>query len=397
MSTININNSDDLKSYIKSRKFLKGLYIRELYNSLKGEKPKKIPLIIFLIKSWAFLIYHFLIVLRPRVKLSNYQELYLSPDFFYDKKLRFHKYWELLPNYQDINSIEFVYFSSFKDRLFSRTKGVSKPIDSFFSFKSFWKLSLIVYKLNILVLSVYIDLKFKKIKNALYIGNIYNLGTLNDYFIYFLLNDFSSYKNNVNKSIYLSGEFQFWELGLFENNTKYRFLYQHSGIRFNDPRISFFKKKNKNVNIIVSNNIELGYLNSLGFTKLIIENNYRTSDSWIRASDKKSKFVFFGSLDISLDMKIFNKLGENVYYKPHPSLLNNFNNFNKIWKNSNERFWPIVYSQSAISKNLIANKLRCKVIFKNNFDMSLIEVKSKIENSNNFKTRIFDGYHLIEL
>ncbi len=397
MSTININNSDDLKSYIKKRKFLRGLYIRELYNSLKGEKPKKIPLIIFLIKSWAFLIYHLAIVLKPSIKLAKHQALYLSPDFFYDKKLGFHKYWELLPNYKDVSSVEFVYFSSFKDRLLSKTKGLSKPIDSFFSFKSFCKLFLIVYKLNILVLSVFIDLRLKKIKSAPYIKNIYNLGTLNDYFVYFLLNDFSSYKHNLNKSIYLSGEFQFWELGLFENRTKYRFLHQHSGIRFNDPRILFFRKKNKNVNIVVSNNIELGYLDSLGFTNLIIENNYRSDDAWIKASNENSKYVFFGSLDITLDMKILDNLGGEVYYKPHPSLLNKFNTFKKIWKNSNESIWPIVYSQSAISKNLIANKQRCKVIFKYNYDMSLIEVKSKIENSNNFKTRIFERYHLIDL
>ena len=96
-------------------------------------------------------------------------------------------------------------------------------------------------------------------------------------------------------------------------------------------------------------------------------------------------------------MKILDNLGGEIYYKPHPSLLNKFNTFKKIWKNSNESIWPIVYSQSAISKNLIANKLRCKVIFKYNYDMSLIEVKSKIENSNNFKTRIFERYHLIDL
>jgi hypothetical protein len=107
--------------------------------------------------------------------------------------------------------------------------------------------------------------------------------------------------------------------------------------------------------------------------------------------------VFFGSLDSNLDMKIFNLLPGNVSYKPHPSLLNKFKNFNKIWKNHNEEIIPIVYSQSALSKNLITNKMRCKVIFKNNFDMSLIEIKSRIEKSKNAKSRILDDYSLIEL
>ena len=397
MSTISINNHDDLISYLNEIKLLKNLYLRELHSSLKGEKPRKIPLILFLFKSWMFLLYHFPLVLRRRTKLSNYQTLYLSPDFLYDKKLKFHKYWELLPNYEDLDSVEFAYFSNFKDRLTSRTKGFSKPIDSFFSLKSFWKLSLIVYKLNFLVLKVYIGLKFKKIKSAPYIQNIYNLGTLNDYFIYFLLDDFTNYKDNINKSIYLSSEFQFWELGLFKSRANKRFSYQHSGIRFNDPRIIFFKQQNHNLNIIVNEKIELDYLKSLGFINLNIKHNYRANDLWIKASNKNSKLVFFGSLNISLDMKIFNTLPGKVFYRPHPSLLSRFKDFKKIWNNTNEKILPIVYSQSAMSKNLISNQVKCKVIFKNNFDMSLIEVKSIIEKSNNPKIRILDGYNLIEL
>ena len=47
--------------------------------------------------------------------------------------------------------------------------------------------------------------------------------------------------------------------------------------------------------------------------------------------------------------------------------------------NTKEKILPIVYSQSAMSKNLISNQVKCRVIFKNDFDMSLIEVKSIIE------------------
>ena len=397
MNIININNSDDLKSYIKSKKFLKNLYIREIYSSLHGYKTKKTSLIIFLIKSWAFLFYHFLIVFRRRnIKLDN-QILYLSPDHLFDKDLKFHKYWELIPKYHDIKHIDFIFFSNIKDRLFSKSKGISNSIDSYFSIKSFIKLFLIVLKLNILLLNINLDLFFKKIKSAKYLSNIYNLGTLNDYFIYFLLSDFSNHKDNVNKSIYLAGEFQFWELGLFKNYKKNRFLYQHSGIRFNDSRISFFKEKNKDLNILVTNNAELDYLKSIGFTELVIEKNFRSSDLWIKVSDKTNKLVFFGSLDINLDIKILTKLNGNISYKPHPSIPDKFMSFDKIWIDTKEEITPIVYAQSAMSKNLLDNNIRCKVIFKNNFDMSLIKVKSIIEKSKNTKSKIFDDYSLIEL
>ncbi len=397
MNIININNSDDLKSYIKSKKFLKNLYIREIYSSLHGYKTKKTSLIIFLIKSWAFLFYHFLIVFRRRnIKLDN-QILYLSPDHLFDKDLKFHKYWELIPKYHDIKHIDFIFFSNIKDRLFSKSKGISNSIDSYFSIKSFIKLFLIVLKLNILLLNINLDLFFKKIKSAKYLSNIYNLGTLNDYFIYFLLSDFSNHKDNVNKSIYLAGEFQFWELGLFKNYKKNRFLYQHSGIRFNDSRISFFKEKNKDLNILVTNNAELDYLKSIGFTELVIEKNFRSSDLWIKVSDKTDKLVFFGSLDIDLDIKILTKLNGNISYKPHPSIPDKFMSFDKIWIDTKEEITPIVYAQSAMSKNLLDNNIRCKVIFKNNFDMSLIKVKSIIEKSKNTKSKIFNDYSLIEL
>jgi len=397
VNIININNSDDLKSYIKSKKFLKNLYIREIYSSLHGYKTKKTSLIIFLIKSWAFLFYHFLIVFRRRnIKLDN-QILYLSPDHLFDKDLKFHKYWELIPKYHDIKHIDFIFFSNIKDRLFSKSKGISNSIDSYFSIKSFIKLFLIVLKLNILLLNINLDLFFKKIKSAKYLSNIYNLGTLNDYFIYFLLSDFSNHKDNVNKSIYLAGEFQFWELGLFKNYKKNRFLYQHSGIRFNDSRISFFKEKNKDLNILVTNNAELDYLKSIGFTELVIEKNFRSSDLWIKVSDKTDKLVFFGSLDIDLDIKILTKLNGNISYKPHPSIPDKFMSFDKIWIDTKEEITPIVYAQSAMSKNLLDNNIRCKVIFKNNFDMSLIKVKSIIEKSKNTKSKIFNDYSLIEL
>lgn len=397
MSIININNSDDLRSYIKSKKLLKNLYIREIYTSLKGYKAKKTSFIIFLIKSWVFLFYHFLIVLRPRnVKLEN-QILFLSPDHLFDESLKFHRYWELIPNYHDIKHVDFIFFSNLKDRLVSKNKGVSKSIDSYFSFKSFIKLFLIVLQINILTVNINIDLFFRKIKSGKYINNIYNLGTLNDYFIYFLLSDFSNHKDNTDKSIYLAGEFQFWELGLFTNFKKNRFLYQHSGVRFNDSRISFFKNENKDLNILVTNNTELDYLKSIGFSKLAIEKNFRSNDLWIKVSDKKDRPVFFGSLDTNLDKRILAKLEGDVSYRPHPSVPSKFINFDNIWIDTEEKITPIVYSQSAMSKNLLENKIRCKVIFRNSFEMSLVTVKSEIEKSKNTKSIILDDYSLIEL
>ena len=397
MNIININNSDDLRSYIKSKKFFRNLYIREIYSSLQGHKTKKTSLIIFLIKTWAFLIYHFLIALRRRnIKLDN-SILFLSPDHLFDEGLKFHRYWELIPEYHDIKYVDFIFFSNLKDRIFSKNKGISKSIDSYFSIKSCIKLFLIVLKLNILTVNIQLDLIFRKIKSAKYINNIYNLGTLNDYFIYFLLSDFSNHKDNTNKSIYLAGEFQFWELGLFKSFKKNRFLYQHSGVRFNDSRISFFKNENKDLNILVTNNTELDYLKSIGFSKLAIEKNFRSNDLWIQVSDKKDSPVFFGSLDTNLDKRILAKLEGNVSYRPHPSVPSKFINFDNIWIDTEEKITPIVYSQSAMSKNLLENKIRCKVIFRNSFDMSLVTVKSEIEKSKNAKSIILDDYSLIEL
>ena len=397
MNIININNSDDLRSYIKSKKIFKNLYIREIYTSLQGHKTKKTSLIIFLIKTWAFLIYHFLIALRRRnIKLDN-SILFLSPDHLFDEGLKFHRYWELIPEYHDIKGVDFIFFSNLKDRIFSKNKGVSKSIDSYFSLKSCIKLFLIVLKLNILTVNIQLDLIFRKIKNAKYVNNIYNLGTLNDYFIYFLLSDFSNHKDNTNKSIYLAGEFQFWELGLFKNFKKNRFLYQHSGVRFNDSRISFFKNENKDLNILVTNAAELDYLKSIGFSKLTIEKNFRSNDLWIKVSDKKDSPVFFGSLDTNLDKRILAKLEGDVSYRPHPSVPSKFINFDNIWIDTEEKITPIVYSQSAMSKNLLENKIRCKVIFRNSFDMSLVTVKSEIEKSKNTKSIILDDYSLIEL
>ena len=397
MNIININNSDDLRSYIKSKKFFRNLYIREIYSSLQGHKTKKTSLIIFLIKTWAFLIYHFLIALRRRnIKLDN-SILFLSPDHLFDEGLKFHRYWELIPEYHDIKYVDFIFFSNLKDRIFSKNKGISKSIDSYFSIKSCIKLFLIVLKLNILTVNIQLDLIFRKIKSAKYINNIYNLGTLNDYFIYFLLSDFSNHKDNTNKSIYLAGEFQFWELGLFKSFKKNRFLYQHSGVRFNDSRISFFKNENKDLNILVTNNTELDYLKSIGFSKLAIEKNFRSNDLWIQVSDKKDSPVFFGSLDTNLDKRILAKLEGNVSYRPHPSVPSKFINFDNIWIDTEEKITPIVYSQSAMSKNLLENKIRCKVIFRNSFDMSLVTVKSEIEKSKNAKSIILDDSSLIEL
>ena len=397
MNIININNSDDLRSYIKSKKFFRNLYIREIYSSLQGHKTKKTSLIIFLIKTWAFLIYHFLIALRRRnIKLDN-SILFLSPDHLFDEGLKFHRYWELIPEYHDIKGVDFIFFSNLKDRIFSKNKGVSKSIDSYFSLKSCIKLFLIVLKLNILTVNIQLDLIFRKIKSAKYVNNIYNLGTLNDYFIYFLLSDFSNHKDNTNKSIYLAGEFQFWELGLFKNFKKNRFLYQHSGVRFNDSRISFFKNENKDLNILVTNAAELDYLKSIGFSKLTIEKNFRSNDLWIKVSDKKDSPVFFGSLDTNLDKRILAKLEGDVSYRPHPSVPSKFINFDNIWIDTEEKITPIVYSQSAMSKNLLENKIRCKVIFRNIFDISLVTFKSEIEKSKNAKSIILDDYSLIEL
>ena len=397
MNIININNSDDLRSYIKSKKIFRNLYIREIYTSLQGHKTKKTSLIIFLIKTWAFLIYHFLIALRRKnIKLDN-SILFLSPDHLFDEGLKFHRYWELIPDYHDIKYVDFIFFSNLKDRIFSKNKGVSKSIDSYFSLKSCIKLFLIVLKLNILTVNIQLDLIFRKIKSAKYVNNIYNLGTLNDYFVYYLLSDFSNHKDSTNKSIYLAGEFQFWELGLFNNFKKNRFLYQHSGVRFNDSRISFFKNENKDLNILVTNNTELDYLKSIGFSKLAIEENFRSNDLWIKVSDKKDKPVFFGSLDTNLDNRILAELEGNVSYRPHPSVPSKFINFDNIWIDTEEEITPIVYSQSAMSKNLLENKIRCKVIFKNSFDMSLVNVKSQIEKSKNAKSKILDDYSLIEL
>ena len=76
----------------------------------------------------------------------------------------------------------------------------------------------------------------------------------------------------------MAGEFQFWELGLFKKNIKNRFLYQHSGVRYNDSRIEFFKERNNKVNIITHHLSELKYLKKLGFNCVNFAYRLRNND-----------------------------------------------------------------------------------------------------------------------
>ena len=395
MSITSINNSEELKSYLEKNSFFNGLYIRELHNSLEGKKPKSSSLILYLIKSLGFLFFHFLLTLRPRTKFSKSKNIYLSPDFLFDIKSGFHKYWENIPNQIDLSEVEFAFFSNTDDRLFSRKKGISKQIDSFFTFRSFIKLLIVGFKFHLFFIKIFLDFFIKNLKSISYVKSILNLGSLNDYFLYYLLEDFSRNKRTNSTTVILSGEFQFWELGLFNYSSKKRFLYQHSGIRFNDPRISFFQRKNNQVNLLVTSSLQREYLKHLKFINIGISKNYRNNDLWIKVDHLKEKEVFFGSLDISLDMLILAKLGEKVYYKTHPSLT--FKNHNNNWNDLEEKIYPIVYSQSAISKNLLESKVGFKVIFKKNYEMSILEVKSYLENTKASSSIILKDYYLSEI
>lgn len=397
MSITSIDTLDDLKIYLNNNKFFCDLYIRELNNSLKGNAPNSNSYIYFLFKSLGFLTYHILITLRARVKISDSKNIYLSPDFLFDEGLGFHRYWENLEKSIDLTQVEFLFFSNLRDRFFSKRKGKSNQIDSFFTLSSWFKLLKVSVKFQLLIFKIYFDFLIGRLKSVSLIKNIFNLGSLNDYFIYYLLNDFSKYKDVCNKKITLIGEFQFWELGLFESNSKKRFLYQHSGIRFNDPRIQFFILKNKKLNILVTSDLEKDYLQEVGFENVMLINPYRNNDLWINVGKSSAKQVFFGSLDKELDMEILERLKGNVLYKPHPTLESLFYNFKYKWNNLDEKIYPIVYSQSAISKNLLDSKVDFKVIFKKNFDMSLIHLKTFIENSKSYNSIIFNDYYLQEI
>ena len=63
-------------------------------------------------------------------------------------------------------------------------------------------------------------------------------------------------------------------------------------------------------------------------------------------------------------------------------------NFDNIWIDTEEKITPIVYSQSAMSKNLLENKIRCKVIFRNSFDSSSLLSKC---------TKAISATHIINL
>lgn len=397
MSIISIDSFEDLKIYLKNNKFFKDLYIREINNSLKGNTPRSSTYIYFLIKCIGFIYYHFLLTLRTRIKFKGLNKIYLSPDFFFDKDLGFHRYWENLDKSIDLTQVEFVYFSNLKNRLFSRKKGKSNQIDSFFTLRSWFKLLRISFIFQLLIIKIFFDFIMGRLKSIKVTKRILNLGSLNDYFIYFLLDDYSRHKDNLFKKITLIGEFQFWELGLFESNLKNRFLYQHSGIRYNDSRIPLFRSKNKKLNLLVFSELEKEYLKQIGFSNVMISENHRNNDLWINVGDSSAKQVFFGSLDIKLDMEILKQLKGDVFYRPHPSLESLFDNFKNKWDNLEEKIYPIVYSQSAISKNLLDIKVGFKVIFKKDFEMSLIQLKTFIEKSKKHSSIIFKDYYMLEI
>lgn len=136
-------------------------------------------------------------------------------------------------------------------------------------------------------------------------------------------------------------------------------------------------------------------MKDLGFSNILVSNNYRSNDLWINIDSDNGKQVFFGSLDYKFDMDILNSIGENVYYKPHPSFANISST--KNWKEPHEGIYPIVYSQSMISKNLLNNRSNFKVIFKKNHQMSILDIKSFLEDNNLSCSNIFGDYFLTEI
>ena len=96
-------------------------------------------------------------------------------------------------------------------------------------------------------------------------------------------------------------------------------------------------------------------------------------------------------------MEILKQLKGDVFYRPHPSLESLFDNFKNKWDNLEEKIYPIVYSQSAISKNLLDIKVGFKVIFKKDFEMSLIQLKTFIEKSKKHSSIIFKDYYMLDI
>ena len=132
MSIISIDSFEDLKIYLKNNKFFKDLYIREINNSLKGNTPRSSSYIYFLIKCIGFIYYHFLLTLRTRIKFKGLNKIYLSPDFFFDKDLGFHRYWENLDKSIDLTQVEFVYFSNLKTGFFQEKSKIKSDIFFFY-------------------------------------------------------------------------------------------------------------------------------------------------------------------------------------------------------------------------------------------------------------------------
>jgi hypothetical protein len=379
---------------LKNIKFFKHLFIGPLdydsnfiNNDLILNKNKTIinvfiDVIIFSIKSWLLVFPHILLSIYPRKKFIG-NNLFVSPDFFYNKKKGYHDFWRNIHSFIDVSRVNFIYFSSFSKRFNFNSYGNCYKMDFCFTFTSFLKLLYDNFRYNIFIFFLFI--KNINQKDLINIYDFIKLGYIDDFFLYLLNNDFIS-KINSSKIFFIS-EFQYWELGLTNSSSNKFFAYQHSGIRFKDGRLKINNLHKKNIKILVNYEIEKRFLKeSYNIDSIITVNNIRNNFNTIYSNKLSSKFLFFGSTDLLLDKLIYLKLEdiiESIFYKPHPSLVfhDSVKYFNLLDKFCHEDYTPILHSYSGATLEMLVSKTPFFVIFRHDFKDTLIIVKDVIESN----------------
>lgn len=395
---------------LKNNKFFKHLFIGPIdydsnfiNNDLILNKKKTIinvfiDVVIFSVKSWLLVFPHILLSIYPRKKLIG-NHLFVSPDFFYNKKKGYHDYWRNIHSFIDVTRVKFIYFSSFSNRFNFYTHPNCYKMDFSFTFKSFLLLVYDNFRYNI-----FIFILFAKNINNKDLADIYDfikLGYIDDIYLFLLNNDFIS-KINSSKIVFIS-EFQHWELGLINSESNKFFAYQHSGIRFKDGRLKINNLHKKNIKILVNYEIEKRFLKeSYNIDSIITVNNIRNNFNTIYYNKLSSKFIFFGSTDLLLDKLIYLKLEdiiESVFYKPHPSLVfHDFvKNFNLLDKFCYKDYTPVLHSYSGATLEMVVSKTPFIVIFRHDFKDALIIVKEVIESNISSAVQISANHSLLKI
>ena len=399
VSTININNISSFREFINSKKYFKDIYVREIYNFGINEKKDESngSFLLFLLKTQLFLAWHFILSLLPKPKNKFEKYIFCSPDYHYNSKSGYHNYWSEIDKHFNLNEVSFVYFNEINLRVGFGKKKRSIAIDRYFSISSYYKLQKQVFKYVFLSAYLFLKSKFTKGFKAPFLKKILNLGTFNDYYVFYLMEVISKHNSFNSSKIILASEFQYWELGLFKNYSKDYFSYQHSGIRYKDPRIKYFIKKNSNLKVIVSNIQEKKYLQKKGFENVFFAESLKNLEPLSSNTESALTQVFFGSLRVNTDKKVINALGNDLHYKTHPAISESLFKGIKYWRLNDGAIYPIVYATSWLANCLLYNKSPGRIIYNESHEMTLISVKNLLNKLEYKSQKLIDDLSYVDI